>query len=144
MRETHIVMQQKLKIIICILFTPVLLAMHSDNKRTLINATRDAQTNESLSWFALTSVASSEFTTWNPPLPLAVEKKEPSKSIFVGDFENSYCPICKRSYTSDYFKKHMALHNGASKHTCEECEQSFIRKGQLRKHIRHFHTELKK
>lgn len=44
------------------------------------------------------------------------------------------CPVCKNSYSSLYFKKHMAIHTLESSYVCDICGKKFIVKGLFTRH----------
>ncbi|CAK1594590.1 unnamed protein product [Parnassius mnemosyne] len=44
------------------------------------------------------------------------------------------CPICNNTYSSLYFKKHMALHTLESSYMCDVCGKKFVVQGQFTRH----------
>lgn len=50
------------------------------------------------------------------------------------------CHICKKSYTSLYYKRHMALHKPEKTYMCDICGKEFIVQGQFTRHrLTHFY-----
>lgn len=50
------------------------------------------------------------------------------------------CPVCQKSYTALYFKKHLALHKRECPYMCDICGKKFIVQGQFKRHrLTHFY-----
>ncbi|XP_050357656.1 gastrula zinc finger protein XlCGF17.1-like [Nymphalis io] len=51
------------------------------------------------------------------------------------------CPICKNSYATLYFRRHMALHKVDTPYMCDICGKKFIVQGQFTRHrMTHFYN----
>ncbi|XP_059045474.1 gastrula zinc finger protein XlCGF17.1-like [Achroia grisella] len=51
------------------------------------------------------------------------------------------CPICKNTYTTLYYKKHLALHKLETTYMCDICGKIFIVQGQFTRHrLTHFYS----
>jgi uncharacterized Zn-finger protein len=50
------------------------------------------------------------------------------------------CPVCNKSYTAMYYKKHMAIHKPDCPFMCDICGKKFIVQGQFSRHrLTHFY-----
>ncbi|KAF9418031.1 hypothetical protein HW555_005015 [Spodoptera exigua] len=69
--------------------------------------------------------------------------KEYSEHRISEEHENMrhMCPICNRSYTAKYLKKHLAIHTQETSFMCDICGKNFLMQGPFTRHrLTHFYS----